>query len=147
MAARIALAQLDRNNGVARLGEMLNDQSLDVQPRYDIAISLGRRPDPRAIPHLVKVIHVESRCRPAIRQESRHYLIDTAISALATFKYKAAVEGLIGCFDADFQEEELGKGERATPATYRNRIAKALQEIMRPDDRSRQTAMAQMSNT
>ncbi len=60
---------------------------------------------------------------------SRHYLIDMAISDLGEFKCKAAVEGLIECFDVDFKEEEVGKGEHATPATYRNRIARSLQAI------------------
>ena len=60
-AAKVALAGFDRDNGTARLGEMLGDQSLSVQQRYDVAMYLGRRNDPRAIPYLVKAIKTESR--------------------------------------------------------------------------------------
>jgi hypothetical protein len=48
---------------------------------------------------------------------------------LAQFKFKAAVEGLIQCFDVEFKEETVGKGEHLTPQTYRNQIARSLQEI------------------
>ena len=128
-AAKAALAGFDQDNGVARLGEMLSDESLTAHQRYDVVIDLGRRHDPRAIPYLVKVIKTESRYQPADMMENRHYLIDMAICDLGMFKYKAAVERLIECFDVDFKEEELGKGESATPATYRNRIARSLQAI------------------
>ena len=61
--------------------------------------------------------------------ESRYYLINIAISDLDMLKCKAAVEGLIECFDLDFKEEEFGKGDRVSPATYRNRITRSLQAI------------------
>jgi HEAT repeat protein len=129
-AAKVALAGFDQVNGATHLGEMLGDQSLSVQQRYDVAMCLGRRQDPKGIPYLVRAIKTESRIQPANRMvESRYFLIDMAIGDLGEFKYKAAVEGLIGCFDVDFKEEELGKGEHVTPATYRNRIARSLQAI------------------
>ena len=52
-----------------------------------------------------------------------------AIDTLSQFKRKAAVEGLIDCFDVPFKETHWGKRERVTPATYRNQIARSLQTI------------------
>jgi hypothetical protein len=40
---------------------------------------------------------------------------------------------LIECFDVDFKDADLGKGETATPATYHNRIAHSLQAITGQD--------------
>jgi HEAT repeat protein len=127
-AAKVALAGFDRDKGADRLGEMLGDQSLSVFQRGEVVIYLGRRHDPRAIPYLVKAIKTESRYQPAnMTEESRNFLIEMAIRGLGEVKYKAAVEGLIECFDVDFKEKDLGKGGRATPATYRNHIARSLQ--------------------
>ena len=128
-SANVALAAFDDDNGIARLGKMLGDQSLEVQQRYDVCMCLGRRHDPRAISYLVKTIEMESRYQPSKWPESRCYLIDMAIGDLGSFKCKAAVEGLIECFDLDFKQEGLGKGEQVTPATYHNRIARSLQAI------------------
>jgi len=118
-AAKVALTCFDRTDGVLHLAEMLADPTLAKNQRYDIVLRLGRRPDPRAIPYLVKVI----------KTDSNYYNIDLAIGALAELKYRAAVEGLIECFDVAFKEEDLGKGEHVTPATYRNRIARSLQRL------------------
>jgi HEAT repeat protein len=128
-AANIALTEFDRANGVDRLGEMLIDQSLSVDERYEVAIYLGRRNDPRVIPYFVKSIKTESRFRPNDLMESRHYLIAMAISDLGSFKCKTAAQGLIECFDVEFRDETLLKGERVTTETYRNHIARSLQAI------------------
>jgi HEAT repeat protein len=118
-AAKVALAHLDGENEVLHLAAMLADPTLERNHRYDVVMRLGMRPDPRAIPHLVRVI----------KTDSDHYIIDMAIQALSEFKYKAAVEGLIDCFDVTFKEENLGKGEHVTAATYRNLLARSLQRI------------------
>ena len=62
-------------------------------------------------------------------RDNRFFIIDMAIRDLGALKCRAAVEALIECFDLDFKEEHLGKGEHVTPATYRNSIARSLQEI------------------
>lgn len=128
-AAKVALAQVDRDNGVASLGEMLGDQVLSVDQRKEVLLVIGRRHDPRSVPYLIKAIKTESRYQPRSSTNSRYYLIHMAISDLGEFKSKAAVEGLIDCFDLDFKTENLWKGGEATPASYRNHIARSLQRI------------------
>ena len=118
-AAKVALTCLDGKDGVVHLAEMLDDPTLERNHRYEVILRLGRQPDPRAIPYLVKVI----------KTDTDHYIIGLAISALTQLKYRAAVEGLIECFDVDLKSQGLGKGERVTPATYRNLIARSLQAI------------------
>jgi HEAT repeat protein len=118
-AAKVALMQFDIKNGVLRLAEMLDDPTLARNQRYDIVLRLGRQPDPRVIPYLVKLIKIEP----------DYFIVDLAIGVLAELKYRAAVEGLIECFDVAFKAQDLGKGEHVTPATYRNRIARSLQRI------------------
>ncbi len=118
-AANVALARLDGKNEVLHLVEMLADPTLERNHRYDVVLRLARRPDPRAIPHLVKLI----------KTDLDHHIIDMAIQALSEFKFKAAVEGLIDCFDVVFKEENLGKGEHVTATTYHNLIARSLQRI------------------
>ena len=118
-AAKVALTYLDDKDGVLHLAEMLDDPTLEKNDRYDVVLRLGRRPDPRAIPYLVKVI----------KTDSDYYVVDLAIGDLAELKYRAAVEGLIECFDVAFKAADLGKGEQVTPATYRNRIARSLQRL------------------
>jgi HEAT repeat protein len=117
--AKVALAQLDVKDGALRLTELLDDPAWERNQRYDIVLRFAMRPDARVIPHLIKVI----------KQEPDYYIVDLAIQALAELKYRAAVEGLIECFDADFKAHDLGKGERVTPASQRNHIARSLQRI------------------
>jgi hypothetical protein len=97
----------------------MKDPTLERNQRYDLVLRLGQRPDPRVIPYLVKVI----------KREPDDYIVDLPIGALAELKCRAAVEGLIECFDVGFKAEDLGKGKHVTPATYRNRIARSLQRI------------------
>ena len=52
-----------------------------------------------------------------------------AMQGLSKLKYKAAVEGLIDCFDLEFKAKDLGKGQHVTPDTYRNQIARSLRQI------------------
>jgi HEAT repeat protein len=120
-AARMALARFAGADEVPRLAEMLTEPTLTRNHRYDVVMRLGGRADPRAIPYLVKVIQTDS----------DYYIIDLAIQGLADRKERAAVVGLIECFDAPFREFKFGKGERETPATIRNEIARCLQGITR----------------
>jgi hypothetical protein len=117
--AKVALAHLDGPREIALLGEMLADPVTTRDQRYWIVRRLVDRYDPQAIPFLVKVV----------KTDPDHYIIHMAISGLSHLKYKAAVEGLIECFDVNFKSEDVGKGEEATPATYRNLLACALQRI------------------
>src|SRR4029453_1986038 len=117
--AKGALTQFDLDDGALRLAEMLDDPTWERNQRYGIVLRLGMRPDARVIPQLVKVI----------KQEPDYYIVDLAIQALAELKYRAAVEGLIECFYVDLKEHGLGKGERVTPASQRNHIARSLQRI------------------
>jgi HEAT repeat protein len=116
-AARFALARFDPPNEVPRLGELLADPK--QEHRYDVVMRLERLQDPRVTPLLIKVI----------KTDSDYYILEMAIGALGERKEKAAVEGLIDCFDVAFRSEDVGKGEHVTPATYRNRIAASLQRI------------------
>jgi hypothetical protein len=117
--AKLALARLDDKNGCARLGEMLSDRSLEPTQRREVLHWLVLRAAPQAIPALVELV----------KTSSDHYAISEAILSLSEFKYKEAVEGLIECFDVKFKSEDVDKGERVTPATYCNQIARSLQTI------------------
>jgi hypothetical protein len=118
-AAAVALAHLEGKDEVLRLAAILADPALTRDHRYDVVHRLSMCSDPRAIPALVNVI----------KTDSDYFIIHMAIFNLADFKYKAVVEGLIECFDVKFKEVDLGKSPRATPETYRNLIARALQRI------------------
>ena len=116
-AAKLALAQFDPRDEVVQLGKMIDDA--DKFHRLDVLSRLERLSDPRAIPILVHVVMTDS----------DHWMIQMSIRDLGERKYKAAVEGLIGCLDRVFKEEYFGKGEHVTPATYPNLIACSLRKI------------------
>jgi HEAT repeat protein len=116
-AAKLALAHFDPPNEAVHLESMLNDPN--EFHRHDVFYRLERLPDPRVIPILVKVV----------KTDSDHWMISMSINDLGRRKYKAAVEGLIECFDRQFKEEYFGKGEHVAPATYPNLIASSLQQI------------------
>src|SRR5262249_9816146 len=118
-AARVAVTYVDDQDGALHLAEMLDDPKLERNQRYDIILRLERRQDRRVIPFLAKVV----------KTDSDPYVIDLAIGALGATKCRAAVIALIDCFDVPFKEQNVGKGERMTPATHRNRIAHNLQYI------------------
>ena len=124
-----ALAGFDKENGAVRLGEMLGDNSFTAFQRAEVAIRLGHRQDAKAIPYLVKAVKTESSYPPDEKNEFRSYLIGMAIDSLGQFKYKAAVEGLIECFDADFRSITRARESTKRPRSYRNRIARSLQQI------------------
>jgi HEAT repeat protein len=118
-AAKVTLAQLDAENEGLRLAEILADPNLERNHRYDVVLRLAIRPDPRAIPSLIAVI----------KSDSDFQITRMAIDSLSQLKCKAAVEGLIECFDVPFKKKYLRKGTKVTPATYRNQIARSLQTI------------------
>lgn len=118
-AARFAIAHFDSDNEATLLGELLDDPSTTRHQRYNIVMRLGTLDDPKAISFLVTIV----------KTEADHHILDMAITGLARFKHKAAVKGLIECFDVPFKEQRFGKGGHATPATYRNLIARSLQGI------------------
>jgi hypothetical protein len=118
-AANKAFCAWDADGGITRLGEMLEDKSLDRSQRRSLLDEVARRPDPKSVSILIDVI----------KSNEDYYDVTSVISTLASMKYKAAVEGLIDCFDVAFKEENLGMGGIVTPATYRNVIARSLQKI------------------
>jgi HEAT repeat protein len=116
-AARLALAQFDPANAPLRLGELLADP--DRFRRSNVLDRLENLTDPRTIPFLVNVF----------KTDTDHWILRRSVRDLGRRKYKAAVEGLIACFDRKFKEEYFGKGEHVTPQTYPNLIAHSLQQI------------------
>jgi HEAT repeat protein len=117
-AARLALAALDSRDPIPQLCEMLGDKSLDKYQRRAVLWRLGERRDARAIPHLIHVIKTDP------SGEARY----AAIGALSAFKYKAAVEGLIECFDTDFRRAS-GFAMAITLHNFRDDVAKSLRSI------------------
>jgi len=115
--AKLALARFDRPNEAAHLGKLLKDKN--KFHRHDVFYRLEQCADPRVIPLLVNLI----------KTDSDHWLIPMSIRELGERRQKAAVEGLITCFDRQFQEEYFGKGEHVTPETYPNLIARSLQQL------------------
>lgn len=118
-AARMALCTWDDDRGAARLLATLADNEVGEDRRLELVRGLARSNHPKTIPVLIDII----------RSARGHNCIQTAITALGELKHKAAVAGLIDCFDVDFKEENFGKGGHVTPATYRNNIARTLQQL------------------
>ncbi len=118
VAARLALVALGDRDPVPQLCEMLSDQSLDKFQRITIVWRLSRRPDARAILYLLHVIKTNASGR--MRNE--------AVMALSEFKYKAAVAGLIECFNVDFRSER-GFVMAVTLPMVRDNIATSLRSI------------------
>ena len=118
-AAKVALCYFDAKDGVVQLAKMLDDPTLTRSQRYDVVFRLGEWSDPRTVPYLVRII----------KTEPDFHIVSLAITGLVKLQNRAAVEGLIDCFDVTFKPQDLGKGERVTPATCRNRIAQGLQRI------------------
>lgn len=119
--SKIALATLEEGDVVPRLCALLDDKSFGEFDRRDVIWRLRDRPDPRAIPFLIK----------SIKNDPSGSVVNQAITVLSVFKYKTAVEGLIDCFDADF----VGKSDwkRAyEPKMFQEKITESLCEITGP---------------
>jgi HEAT repeat protein len=97
--AKTALADLDKRNRTERLCALLKDASSESFDRLIVIGLLGNRPDPRAVGPLIDVI----------RNDPDGDAVFHAIHALARFKYGAAVQGLIECFDIDFTGKTAAK--------------------------------------
>jgi len=116
--AKIALESLNESDPVGRLCELLNDKSFGEFDRCDVVSRLGKRLDPRAIPFLIR----------AIKTDPSGTVILNSITDLSAFKYKAAAEGLIDCFDADFKGKHGWKVVNK-PEMFHEHIAKSLREL------------------
>jgi len=117
-AARIAVASLDPSDRTARLCELLTDASFNQYQRRSVVWRLGDHPDSRAIPFLGKVI----------KTDPSGAVVNQAITVLAIFKYKTAVEVLIDCFDADFRGKSDWK-RAYKPEMFRDNIADSLSQL------------------
>ena len=118
VSAKIAIACLDEKDSVVKLCALLNDESFGEFQRREVIWRLGDRQDPNAIPFLVA----------AIKNDPSGAVINQAITVLSVFKYKAAVDGLIDCFDADFEDKSDWK-RAYTAEMFRENIAESLQHI------------------
>lgn len=116
--AKIALASLDESDPVGRLCALLDDKSFREFNRRAVVWRLGDRRDPRAVPFLIR----------AIKTDPSGAVVNQSITVLSVFKYKAAVEGLIDCFDADFERKSDWK-RAYKPEIFRENIAHSLREL------------------
>lgn len=117
-AARIAVASLDPGDRAAKLCELLTDPSFDQYQRRTVVWRLGDHPDGCAIPFLAK----------AIKTDPSGAVVNQAITVLAVFKYKAAVDALITSFDADFKGKSDWK-RAYEPEMFRENIADSLSRL------------------
>lgn len=117
-AAKLALAYLEEGDHLPAICAMLGDQTLGDFQRVTVARRLRQHPDPRAIPALLK----------AIKSDPSGSVADDAIWALSAYHCTAAVEGLLECFDCDFEARDGWKGA-SMPEELPESIAMALRKI------------------
>jgi HEAT repeat protein len=117
-AAKIAAASLDPDNRTLKLCELLAEPSFDQFQRRSVVWALGNHPDSRAIPFLAK----------AINTDKSGAVVNQAISVMAAFKYKTAVDALIESFDADFRGKQDWK-RAYEPEMFRENIADSLKHL------------------
>ena len=117
-AARISLASLSPTNRTAKLCELLTDPSFGQYQRRTVVWRLGDHPDPRAIPYLAK----------SIKTDTSGAVVNQSIAVLAVFKYKAAVDALIDCFDSDFRGKQDWK-RAYKPEMFRDNLADSLRRL------------------
>ncbi len=116
--AKIALAALEEGDPIPRYCALLSDMSLDRYASREIVWALGDAPDARAIPYLVE----------RIKRDPTGTVVNQAITVLGAYRHKAAVTGLIECFDADFDGKQDWK-RALTPEMFRDNIAESLRQI------------------
>ncbi|MCY2930078.1 MAG: HEAT repeat domain-containing protein [Planctomycetota bacterium] len=117
--ARLALACLEEGDPLPRLCALLRDRPAGLH-RCDVLHRLRHHPDPRAIPFLIE----------AIKADPDPYVVYEAICSLSDFKCKAAVQGLVDCFDVDFaKKERFGKDSSDPAEKFQQRIAESLRTI------------------
>jgi HEAT repeat protein len=117
-SARIAIATLDHVNRTKKLCELLTDPTFDQYQRRSVVWALGDEPDPRAIPFLAK----------AIKTDPSGAVVNQAITVMAAFKYKVAVEALIDSFDANFDRKRDWK-RAYNPGMFQDNIADSLRTL------------------
>ena len=115
---KITLACLDKDKRVFRLCNLLTDKTFGEFDRREIVWQLGNRPDPKAIPFLIQLI----------KTDSSGAVVNQSVTVLTAFKNKASVDGLIDCFDANFDGKQDWK-RAYSPEMFRANIANSLQEI------------------
>jgi HEAT repeat protein len=117
-AAKIAAASLDPDNRTLKLCQLLAEPSFDQYQRRSVVWALGNHPDSQAIPFLAT----------AIKTDKSGAVVNQAITILAEFKYKAAVDALVDSFDADFQGKQDWK-RAYEPKMFRDNIAQTLTHL------------------
>ena len=115
---KITLACLDKDKRVFRLCNLLTDKTFGEFDRREIVWQLGNRPDPKAIPFLIQLI----------KTDSSGAVVNQSVTVLTAFKNKASVDGLIDCFDANYDGKQDWK-RAYSPEMFRANIANSLQEI------------------
>lgn len=116
--ARIALALSEEGDPVPRLCALLGDKSLGEFERLKVVWRLGDQPDSRAVPHLIE----------AIRSDPSGAVVYHAITVLSVYRYKTPVEGLIGCFDANFTGKTAFR-LAYDPGMFHGKVADSLRTI------------------
>jgi len=117
-AARMALIKLEKDDPYPKWFEVMQDKSLEWAQRREAVWELGHHPDARAIPFLLK----------AVKSDHDGAVVNQSITVLALYKYKAAVYGLIECFDANFDGKSDWKRAR-TPEMFAENIGEALRSL------------------
>lgn len=115
--AKITLACL-ADDPTPQLCALIGDESFSEFQQRRVVWELGRDVDPRAIPALIN----------AVQTDPSGTVVNQSIAVLAEFKYKIAVDGLIECFDADFEEKQDWK-RAYNPEMFRKNIGESLTEI------------------
>lgn len=121
-AARMALIKLEKDDPYPKWIVVLQDKSLEWSQRREAVWELGWHPDPRAIPPLIATA----------KSDPDGAVVNQTITVLSAFKYKAAVAGLIECFDADFKGKSDWKRAN-TPDMFADNIAKTLHTLTGQD--------------
>jgi HEAT repeat protein len=116
--AKIAVASLDTTDRTSKLCELLTDASFNEFQRRSVVWRLGEQPDSQAIPFLAK----------AIKTDPSGAVVNQAITVLAVFKHKTAVDALIDSFDADFKMKTDWK-RAYKPEMFRDNIADSLRTL------------------
>jgi len=121
-AAKMALTKLEKDDPYPTWFAMMEDQSLDWDQRREAVWELGDHPDPRAIPHLIQ----------AIKSDPKGEMVNQCTTVLTVYKYKAAVSGLIECFDADFKGKSDWK-RAGSPEMFCENIGETLKTLTGQD--------------
>jgi len=116
--AKIALVALEGGDRLAKYRALLADKSFGEYDRRSVVWRLGWLRDPGAIPILIDLI----------KTDPSGAVVNQSITVLSAFKDKRAVEGLIECFDADFEGKEDWK-RALIPEMFRENIGETLRTI------------------